>query len=185
VVVHPPVDVDRFAPGEPEDFFLCVGELVAHKRTEDAVRAARRAGVPLKVVGTGPEHDRLQATFGGDGSIELLGRVDDRELAALYSRARAFVMPNVEEFGIAAVEAQAAGRPVVAVDAGGAQETVVDGVTGVLVPEGRPDALAEALRDVDFDRFDAEQVVRNARRFATPVFQERLRAEVDTAWRER
>ena len=183
VVVHPPVDVDRFTVGEAEDWFLTVGELVPHKQTERALRAARRAGVRLKVVGTGPERGRLEAEYGA--TADFLGRVGDEELAALLPRARALVMPNVEEFGIAAVEAQAAGRPVVAADAGGAQETVLDGETGVRVPPGDDDALAEALREVDFGRFDPAAITRQAGRFALPVFQTRLRDEVDRAWAQR
>ena len=92
-----------------------------------------------------------------------------------------FVMANVEEFGIAAVEAQAAGRPVVASAAGGVLETVIPGETGVLVPEDDVDAMAEALRYTDFDRFCPDVIRRNAERFSTPTFQSRLRAEVARA----
>src|SRR5215207_2150746 len=133
-VVHPPVDVHRFSLAEPEDYLLAVTELVPHKRVDVALEAGRRAGLPLKVVGTGPELERLRARHGDNA--EFLGRVDDDELARLYSRALALVVANVEEFGIAAVEAQAAGRPVVAPAAGGTLETVVSGKTGVLVPPG-------------------------------------------------
>src|SRR4051812_24561521 len=147
-IVHPPVEVDRFAPSEPEDYFLFVGELVRHKRVEMALQAAGKARVRMNVVGTGPDHERLRTLYGH--RAEFLGRVDDRRLAALYGGARAVIVPCVEEFGIVALEAQAAGRPVVAVDRGGARETVVDGRTGVLVPENDVDAMAEALRETDF-----------------------------------
>jgi glycosyltransferase involved in cell wall biosynthesis len=176
-VVHPPVDVERFAPGTPEDFFLVVGEVVRHKRTEAAVHAALRSGMPLRVAGTGPELARLQALYGD--RVAFLGRVDDGALADLYARARAVVVPNVEEFGIVAVEAQAAGRPVLAAGAGGALETVVDGRTGVLVPPGDEDALAEAMREVDFAAFAPEAAVANAARFSAARFRARLRAEVE------
>jgi glycosyltransferase involved in cell wall biosynthesis len=175
-IVHPPVEIDRFVPSEPEDYFLFVGELIRHKRVEIALEAARRARVKMKVVGTGPEMERLRQSYGAHA--EFLGRVDDHSLVELYGRANALVVPNVEEFGIAAVEAQASGRPVVAVDRGGARETVVDGRTGVLVPEDDPDAMAEALRETDFQRFSVEDVLDHARRFSVPVFQERLRAIV-------
>jgi glycosyltransferase involved in cell wall biosynthesis len=178
-IVHPPVEVDRFVPSEPEDYFLFVGELIHHKRVDVALEAARRARVKMKVVGTGPELERLQEFYGGHA--EFLGRVDDRSLAELYRRASALVVPNVEEFGIAAVEAQASGRPVVAVNRGGARETVLDGRTGVLVPEDDPDALAEALRETDFHRFSVEAVLDHARRFSVPAFQERMRAIVARA----
>jgi glycosyltransferase involved in cell wall biosynthesis len=175
-VIHPPVDVDRFAPGEPEDYLLVVTELVPHKRVEVALEAARRARRRLKIVGTGPELERLRALYGGHA--EFLGRVGDRELAELYSRALALVVANVEEFGIAAVEAQAAGRPVVAPAAGGTLETVVPGRTGVLVPPGDADALADALRATDFRRFSPESIREHAQRFSRDAFQDRLRAEV-------
>ena len=178
VVVHPPVEVDRFHVGEAEDWFLRVGELVPHKRTEAALQAARRAGVKVKIVGTGPEHRRLEALYGD--CAEFLGRVGDRELTELYSRARAVIQPNVEEFGIAAVEAMAAGRPVVALDGGGASETVVNGVTGVLVADD--DAMAEVLRSVDFDRFDPELCRLHAGSFSVEAFQSAMRQQVIRAW---
>ena len=181
VVVHPPVEVERFHRGTPEDWFLIVGELVAHKRTEAALAAARRAGRRIKVVGTGPELERLEALYGD--TADFLGRVDDAALTDLYARARAVVTPNVEEFGIAAVEGQAAGRPVVALNRGGVRETVVDGITGVLVEDD--DGLAEALRDTDFDAFDPSLIVLNAQRFSTAAFQASLRREVERAWAAR
>lgn len=175
-IIHPPVDVDRFHVGEPEDFFLIVGELVAHKRVGDAVRAAERAGRRVKIVGTGPELPRLRAEFGG--RAEFLGRVQDDHLADLMARAAAVVITAVEEFGIVAVEAHAAGRPVVGPDRGGTTETVTDGETGVLYPTGDFDALAEVLREVDFTRFDAAKARRQALRFRAEIFCERLSTEV-------
>jgi glycosyltransferase involved in cell wall biosynthesis len=176
VVVHPPVEVERFAPGEPRDYLLVVTELVAHKRVDVALAAARRAERPIKVVGTGPELGRLRARF---GEAEFLGRASDRELAELYAGALALVVPGVEEFGIAAVEAQAAGRPVIAVGRGGVLETVRDGETGVLLERGDADELAEAMREVDFGRFDGEAIARHAQAFSTARFRERLRAQVE------
>ncbi len=178
-IVHPPVEVDRFELGTPEDFFLIVTELVPHKRVSLALEAARRARVPMKVVGTGPDLERLRARYGG--VAEFLGRISDRDLAGLYGRARALVVPNVEEFGIAAVEAQAAGRPVVAADEGGARETVVDGRTGVLVPFEDVDALAEALTQTDFGRFSPLALREHAARFSTEAFQRNFMAEVNRA----
>jgi glycosyltransferase involved in cell wall biosynthesis len=178
-VIHPPVETERFAPGVPEDYFLYVGELVSHKRPEVAVRAAELAGVPLLLVGDGPEQRRLDAIAGE--RTRLLGRIGDSELASVYARARALIVPNVEEFGIAAVEAQAAGRPVLALGEGGARETVVDGVTGTLVAGGAAEDFAEAMREVDFTRFDPEAARRNAERFSAGRFRERLLAAVGDA----
>ena len=175
-VIHPPVEVERFRVGEPADYALVVGEVTRHKRTDVALEAARRAGVRLKVVGAGPELERLRSKYAA--TAEFLGRVSDERLGSLYRHARALVVPNVEEFGIAAVEAQAAGRPVVAAAAGGALETVVDGETGVLVPPDDVDALAEAMSETDFDRFASKRIVSNAARFSTECFKQRLTREV-------
>jgi glycosyltransferase involved in cell wall biosynthesis len=179
VVVHPPVDLERFSIGEHEDFFLLVRELVGHKRTEIALEAARRAGTSIKVVGTGPELPSYKAHFGS--CAEFVGRVSDTELARLYRRARAVVVPNVEEFGIVAVEAQASGRPVIAADGGGARETVVPGVSGVLVPADDVDALAEAMRHVDFDAFSPERIAHVAQRFSIGRFQHEMMRLVEEA----
>lgn len=174
-IIHPPVEIDRFSLGDPEDFVLVVGELIAHKRVHVALEAARRAGLPAKVVGDGPERERWQARFPG---AQFLGRVDDTALARLYSQARVLVMPNVEEFGITAVEAQAAGRPVVANAAGGALETVIDGETGVLVSDAGVDSLAEVLRETDFGSFSPAACRANAERFSVGEFRRRIREEV-------
>jgi len=179
-IVHPPVAVERFEIGKAEDFLLFVGQIVPHKRVEVALEAARIAGRPIKIVGEGPDRERLEGLYAGPW-VEFCRSVSDAQLVDLYSRCVALIVPNVEEFGIAAVEAQAAGRPVVAVDRGGARETVVDGRTGVLVPEDDPDAMAEALRETDFHRFDVDAVVGQARRFSVPVFQERIRTIVAAA----
>lgn len=181
VVLHPPVEIDRFVTAEPEDYFLFVGEIARHKRVEVALEAATAAGVKLKIVGDGPDRERLESTY-TDG-IEFLGRVDDRQLEQVYARALALVVPNVEEFGIAAVEAQAAGRPVIALAHGGALETVIDGVTGVHVAGPGSSGFAEAMRETDFTRFDSGRAVANAGRFSVDRFQQRFAQLVASAHR--
>jgi glycosyltransferase involved in cell wall biosynthesis len=177
-IVHPPVEVERFVLEQPEDYFLVVSEIVAHKRIELAIEAARLAGRRVKVVGTGPDLERLKATYGE--TADFLGRVKDSELMSLYARSCAVIVPNVEEFGIAAVEAQAAGRPVVALDTGGTAETVVDGDTGVLVPEQTAESFAEALGQTDFERFSSIEIRRHAAtNFSTARFMRQIRAEVE------
>lgn len=182
-IVYPPVELSRFSQSEPEDYVLVVCELVRHKRVELALEAARRAGVRVKVVGGGADEQRLRALYGEHA--EFLGRIDDDALADVYARTKALVVPNVEEFGIAAVEAQAAGRPVVAAAAGGALETVIDGKTGVLVPPGDVDALAAVLRDQGLDRFDPTLAVANAQRFSVERFRSQIREHVESALADR
>lgn len=171
LIVHPPVDVDRFAIGEPGEHVLFVGELVRHKRPELAIEAAAAAGRPITLVGSGPELESLRARHSGNATF--LGRVGDERLALLYAEAAALVVPAVEEFGIAAVECQAAGRPVVAIDAGGARETVVPGETGLLVENGDAGALARALAS-DLTGFDPRAIRRHAQRFNAARFRAEL-----------
>ena len=123
-IIHPPVETERFAPGERGEKLLVVSEIVRHKRLQVALEAARRARAPIRVAGTGPDYAALREAY---PEAEFLGRVDDEELALEYAAARAVIVPSMEEFGITAVEAQAAGTPVIAAAAGGALETVIDG----------------------------------------------------------
>ena len=175
-VVHPPVDIDRFTcEPDPQDYFLSVGEVTRHKNTELALAAAERAGVAIKLAGQGPDLDRLRARY---PRAEFLGRVDDRRLAELYAGCRALVVPAIEEFGITIVEALAAGRPVLASAAGGALETMTDGETGILVKPRSVDALAEALRGIDWECFEVARLRAVAEGFSESRFRERLVAVV-------
>lgn len=188
-IVHPPVEVDRFAASAPpaprqRRPLLVVCELVAHKRVDVALEAAVLAKLPITVVGDGPERERLEARYARPGAVEFAGRVDDAELERLYAAALALVLPNTEEFGIAAVEAQAAGRPVVAAAAGGALETVVDGETGILVAPGDVEALAQALTATDFDRFDRRRIAAHAQRFSRATFKRRISQWVEAVAEE-
>jgi glycosyltransferase involved in cell wall biosynthesis len=166
-IVYPPVETHRFAPGSPGDSLLLVTELVRHKRVEVALAAARRAHAPIRVVGSGPERAALGEAF---PEVEFLGRVGDERLAELFAQARAVLVPSVEEFGITAVEAQAAGRPVIAAAAGGALETVLDGVTGRLVRPDDIDSFASAIATIDRLDFEPARAVDNAERFSVAAF---------------
>ncbi len=177
-IVHPPVEVERFSVGRPENFLLFVGQIVPHKRVEVALKAAELAGRPIKIVGEGPDLARLRELYDRP-DVEFLGNVSDTRLTDLYSRCIALVVPNIEEFGIAAVEAQAAGRPVVAVNRGGVRETVVDGVTGALVDGEDAAALAAPLYDLDFESFDPRAIRANAERFSAASFRQNFKALVD------
>ena len=177
-IIHPPVETQRFTPGTPGDYLLVVSEIVLHKRLQVALEAARRARVPIRVVGAGPDRDHLSAAY---PEAEFVGRARDEDLAQLYSGARAVLMPSREEFGIVAVEAQAAGRPVIAAAAGGALETVIDGETGRLVELDDIDAFARAIETIDELDFDPARAVENAERFSVATFQRRLAEEVADA----
>lgn len=179
VVVPPPIDVDRFgaAPSTRLDGgpFVAAGRLVAYKRFDLAVEAANRAGVELVVAGDGPELDRLAAMAGP--TVRLVVSPSDDELRRLLAGARAFVFPGVEDFGMLPVEAQACGTPVVARRAGGALDSVVEGVTGVFVDADDPAAWAAALAAFDPGAFDPDAIRAHAATFSVDHFRTRL-AEV-------
>ena len=177
-VVYPPVDTERFAPGTVGDHYLLLSELMRHKQLDIAVRAFTRMGLPLVVVGDGPDARRLKRLAGP--TVRFVGRVSDETTAELLSSSRALVVTAVEEFGIAAVEAQAAGRPVIAYGAGGTLETVVDGVTGRFWTDG-VDGLIEAVTNFDALAVDPAACVENARRFRVEQFRAGLAREVDRA----
>jgi glycosyltransferase involved in cell wall biosynthesis len=167
-VLHPPVETARFAPGPVRDYYLVVSELMFHKRIEVAVRAFNRLRLPLVIVGDGPEGRRLRRMAGPN--IRFEGRVPDARVAALMQGARALVVTAAEEFGIAAVEAQAAGRPVIALAEGGARETVVEGETGAFFDEPTPEALVEAVASFDPLTVDPGACVAQAARFDLDEF---------------
>jgi glycosyltransferase involved in cell wall biosynthesis len=180
-IVYPPVATERFRPGPVGDYYLVLSELVSHKQIEVAVHAFNRLGKTLVIAGDGPARRHLERMAGDN--IRFAGRVSDAEAERLLSGCRALVVTGPEEFGIAAVEAQAAGRPVVARAAGGLLENVIDGVTGRLW-EGGSDQLAVAVSEFDTGEVDPQACVDNAQRFDSSVFREAFPREVETALRE-
>jgi len=178
-VLHPPVDIERFTPGEPGEAYVVLSELMAHKRIEIAVRAFNELRLPLIVVGNGPDARRLHRLAGP--TVSFTGRVSDADAARILASGRALVVTATEEFGIAAVEAQAAGRPVIALREGGVRETVIDGETGVFFDTPDPEALAEAVLAFDALAVDPAACVASARRFDTAQFRRGLRSVVELA----
>jgi glycosyltransferase involved in cell wall biosynthesis len=182
-VIHPPVDVDGFAwTSEKEDFYVVVSRLVPYKRVDLAVRAFTRMGLPLRVLGSGPGERQLRMVAGP--TVEFLGWRPAAEVRDHMQRARAFVLPGQEDFGIAQVEAQAAGTPVIAQAVGGALETIVPGETGILFPDPTVDSLVEAIRRFESERgrFDAERIRQNAERFGRKRFQQEFVDLVERSW---
>lgn len=170
-VIHPPIEVEKFAPAQatpPEDWYLVVSRLVPHKRVDLVVETATAHNMPVKVIGTGRDMGRLQAMSGP--TVEFLGFQSREQVINYFQRCRAFILPGVEDFGMTAVEAQASGRPVIAISRGGALETVLDGETGVLFDQHDPESLLTAMRRLDALSITPESCVRNARRFDESVF---------------
>jgi glycosyltransferase involved in cell wall biosynthesis len=178
-VLHPPVELERFRPGRVGDHYLVVAELMAHKRIDVAVEAFNRLGKPLVVVGDGPEARRLRKLAGR--TVMFTGRLSDESVADLLRSARALVVTAAEEFGIAAVEALASGRPVIALGSGGVLESVREGETGAYYRSSDPEALAGVVASFDPLAVDPAACVAAAERFGTDRFQAALRRIVAEA----
>jgi glycosyltransferase involved in cell wall biosynthesis len=178
-IVYPPVDTAFYRPAAvlPESHFLIVSALVPYKRIDLAIAACRQAGARLRIVGDGPERGRLERQAGGD--VEFLGPLANDAIRDEYRRALAVLLPGEEDFGIAPVEAQACGRPVVAFGRGGALETVIDGETGVLFPEPTAASLAGALERVAALRIDADRLRAHADQFSRERHMQQMRAVID------
>ncbi len=183
VVIHPPVQTAvPPATGEPEDFYLVVTRLVPYKRLDIVVEAFNRLGLPLRIVGQGRDRAALERAAGPN--IRFLGFVSDEEKNDLYARCRATIFPAEDDFGIAQVEAQAVGRPVIALRAGGATETVLDGVTGVFFDEQTPEALMAAVQRLAAGHFDPATIRAHAQTFDVAVFRRAIAEYVEGCWRE-
>jgi glycosyltransferase involved in cell wall biosynthesis len=177
-VIYPPVDTKRFRPGTVGDHYTMVSELMPHKQIDVAIAAFNKLRLPLIVVGDGPAARRLQRLAGP--TVKFTGRVSDQAVGEILQGARALILTSVEEFGIAAVESQAAGRPVIARKGGGALETVIEGATGCFWAGG-PDELASAVLAFDDAAVDPSACTGNARRFDGMSFRRGIFAEVDAA----
>jgi len=180
-ILNPPIDTKRFTPGGAAgDYYLVASRLVPYKRIDIAVAATALVGRRLIVAGTGPCAARLRAPH-----VEQRGHVSDAELVTLMRGARALIYPQYEDFGMTPLEAMACGRPVVAYARGGAVETVIDGVTGVLAPEQTPEAFARAIARLERSRFEPERLRRRAEQFSYEHFSSALRSIIDETHQNR
>ena len=175
VVIPPPVEAQRF-PFDPatqlEDYFLIVSRLIPYKRIDLAIEACNRLQLPLVIIGSGRDEARLRRLAGP--TIRFTGRLSDEEVLHYYTHCRAFLFPGEEDFGITPLEAQAAGRPVIAYGAGGALASVVEGVTGLFFREQTAESLAATLTAFDERQFDPQTIRNHALEFDLPRFHRRV-----------
>ncbi len=173
-IIYPPVDTGRFEPIDPqqvEDYYFFVGRLVPYRRLDLLIEAFNKLGRPLVIAGSGRDRERLEAL--ANDNIKFLGYVSDEELPRWLAKCRAFMWPGEEDFGIAPIQAMAAGRPVIAYAAGGALDTVIPG-TGQLFAEQTVAAMMAAVEQFDTTTIDPAFIRRHAEQFDTAVFKETL-----------
>lgn len=172
-VIYPPVDMERFVPkGESGDYFLVVSRMGEYKKVNIVVEAFNSLGLPLKVVGAGPQLEGLRKI--AKSNIELLGRLTDREITKLYLHCKAFIFPTEEDFGITPVEAMAAGKSVLAYGAGGVVESVLPGVTGEFFSPQTPSALIRAVKKFNPRKYDPKRIRQQAEKFSKEVFKKNM-----------
>lgn len=177
-VINPPVDYERWSVAAGlGDYFVVVGRMTPYKRFDLVIEVFNRLGKKLKVVGTGPDSERLKAM--ASGNIEFLGRVPDDELKKLYAGSCGLIFPQVEDFGIIPLEAQSAGKPIVALRKGGALETVKEGLTGVFFDQQNIGSLTAAVEKCESVNWDSRVIQQHAKTFDNQVFRQKILEFID------
>jgi glycosyltransferase involved in cell wall biosynthesis len=172
-VIYPPVKINDFQiSSDIEDYFLIVSRLRPYKKVDLAIRAFNNLKLPLKIIGSGSEINKLKKI--AKSNIEFLGELSDQERNKYLSRCRAFIYPQIEDFGITALEAMASGRPVIALAKGGALETVVDGVTGSFFDDQTWESLAHRILRFNDQQFDPQIIRQHAKQFDEEVFKQKI-----------
>ncbi len=182
VVIYPPVDTQRFTPSPaPEgNYYFIVSRLIPYKRIDLAIEACNLLGRRLIIAGAGRDRAQLETMAGP--TIEFTGRIPWSEVTHLMAHCKAFIFPGFEDFGITPVEAQAAGRPVIAFAKGGALDTVIEGKTGLFFHKQTPEALASTLEKFEQMSFDPRQARTNAERFSNERFRQEISTFVEEKW---
>lgn len=178
VVIHPPVDVGRFKVTQAADYYVVVSRLVPYKRIDLAVAAASELKLKLKVVGRGSELKKLEKLAGG--AVEFISDAQDSDVTKIIEGARALIFPGKEDFGIAPLEAMAAGKPVIAYQGGGALDYVIEGKTGVLFKDQTVSGLSGAIKVFEGIEWDSEQISKYARNFSCDRFKKQIKSFIES-----
>ncbi len=185
-VIHPPVEVSRFqsqsitsdpASSQTEPYFLMVGRLIAYKRHDIAIQAFNELGLPLKIIGRGPELERLKSM--AKPNIEFLGRIDDEDLPKYYQKASGFIFPQEEDFGIVAIEALASGSPLIAYRGGDIPEHMQEGLQGVFFDEQTKESLKQAVLGFQNQSFDREAISKSVAHFDKEYFRATIKNRIE------
>ena len=183
VVIHPPVRCKLFEISDvDQDFFLIVSRIQEYKRIDLAVKVFNDLGLPLIIIGDGPDREKLEKM--AKENIKFLGRQSDQIIKEHYSKCKAFIFPGEEDFGITPLEAMASGRPVIAYRKGGALETVVEGKTGVFFDEQTEESLKEVILKFDRQKFSKEEIRKHAELFDEEIFKKKIDSFVNEKYKE-
>lgn len=177
-VIHPPVDVDQFQLGTPKDYFLMVGRLISYKRFDLVIEAFNQLGKPLKIIGEGGDMTKLKKM--AKKNVEFLGRVSDEKLRTLYSECQALIFPQVEDFGIAPVECMASGRPVIAYQEGGANDSIVEKKTGLFFSEQSVESLLQAIKAFETMSWNSKAIKDHSHKFSEERFHQEIQSFIST-----
>ncbi len=177
-VINPPVNTKKLYISEKiENYFLMVGRALPYKRFDIIIDAFNILGLPLKVLGKGPEMKELRKR--SKKNIEFLGYLSDKEVSHYYSKCKAFIFPSEDDFGITPLEAMASGRPVIAYRGGGALETIIENKTGIFFDEQDPESAADAIRNINLDNFNPHEIRNHALKFDKEIFKEKIRNYIE------
>lgn len=171
-IIYPPVDIKKYkslGKVKKENYYLLVSRLVPYKKVDLAIESFNQLGLPLIIVGTGSEEKRLRKK--ANKNIKFVGQITDRKLISYYKQAQALIFPQIEDFGLVAIEAMAAGTPVIAFAKGGAEDFLIDGKNGIVFHEQNADSLAKAVKQFGKMKFNAMIISQSARKFSKENFQ--------------
>lgn len=187
-VIYPGVDLDFFKPNDKnnsDNYFLIVSRLVSHKRIDLAIKACQQTGANLKIVGQGRDESKLRKLISNNPKIEILGKVNRKELLSLYQNCSALICPQEEDFGLTPIEANACGKPVIAYKKGGITETIIDQKTGMFFNEQKVESLAQILRIFDSHNFSKKDCLENAKKYSKSNFMLHLNQSITDLWQQK
>lgn len=183
LVIHPPIDAERFFVSEKcEDYFLLVGRFMTYKKFDIVIKAFNQLDLKLKIIGRGPEYKKYKEM--ANGNIEFLGRVSDEDLAKYYSKCKAFLFPQEEDFGITAIEAMASGRPIIAYRGGDIPEHIEEGVNGIFFEEQTAEAIIEAVKKFNDADYNPANICEKAKKFDKSLFKAKIKEYIDTQYKD-